>query len=36
MSHARIFALLVALAVGFGVGAIYVSAPSPVVAGGSR
>jgi hypothetical protein len=36
MSHARIFALLVALAAGFGVGAICVWAPTPAIAGGSR
>jgi hypothetical protein len=36
MSRVRIFALFVALAAGFGAGAICVLAPSAVVAGGSR
>jgi hypothetical protein len=36
MSRARIFVLFVALAAGFGLGAICVSAPSPAIAGGGR
>jgi hypothetical protein len=36
MSRVRIFALFVALAAGFGVGAVCVSAPSAAIAGCSR